>query len=149
MEEEVPVSLIKEVIRAKTIDLSFCPILMGSAYKNTGIQTALDGVLDYLPNPTEVKNYALDLSNNEERVELKIDPKQQLVGLAFKLEENQYGQLTYMRIYQGLLKKGAIIQNTATGEKVKLARMVRMHSNQMEDISEVGPGDIFAMFGVN
>lgn len=122
---------------------------MGSAYKNTGIQSALDGVLDYLPDPTEVNNYALDRNNNEEKVHLKIDPKAPFVGLAFKLEENQFGQLTYVRAYQGIVKKGSFITNTATGEKVKLARMVRMHSNSMEDISEAGPGDIFAMFGVN
>lgn len=82
-------------------------------------------------------------------MELVVDPKLPFVGLAFKLEENQYGQLTYMRLYQGVIKKGFIIHNTATGDKVKLSRMVRMHSNQMEDISEAGPGDIFAMFGVN
>ena len=147
--DEIPADIIKEVIRKRTIDLSFSPVLMGSAYKNTGVQTALDGVLDYLPNPTQVNNFAHDISNNNEKVQLSIDPKLPFVGLAFKLEENQYGQLTYMRIYQGLIKKGYVITNTATGEKVKLSRMVRMHSNQMEDISEAGPGDIFAMFGVN
>lgn len=149
MEEEIPVETIKAAIRRRTIDLSFCPVFMGSAYKNTGIQAALDGVIDYLPNPTQVNNYALDQSNNEEKVKLDIDSKKPFVGLAFKLEENQFGQLTYVRVYQGLLKKGSFITNTATGNKVKLSRMVRMHSNSMEDINEAGPGDIFAMFGVD
>ena len=147
--EKVPADLLKEVIRKRTLELSFWPVFMGSAYKNHGVQTALDGVIDYLPNPTEVKNFAHDILNNNEKVELIVDPKLPFVGLAFKLEENQYGQLTYMRLYQGVIKKGFMITNTATGEKVKLSRMVRMHSNQMEDISEAGPGDIFAMFGVN
>lgn len=149
MEEEITTEMIKDAIRKRTLDLSFCPVFMGSAYKNTGIQAALDGVIRYLPDPTEVNNYALDLSNNEEKVKLDIDPKKPFVGLAFKLEENQFGQLTYVRIYQGSLKKGSYITNTATNEKVKLSRMVRMHSNSMEDINEAGPGDIFAMFGVN
>lgn len=149
MEEEIPVDLLKKAIRRRTIDLSFSPVFMGSAYKNTGIQCALDGVVDYLPDPTEVNNFALDQNKNEEKIKLDIDKKKAFVGLAFKLEENQYGQLTYVRIYQGMLKKGSFITNTATGEKVKLSRMVRMHSNELEDISEIGPGDIFAMFGVN
>ena len=71
------------------------------------------------------------------------------MGLAFKLEESQFGQLTYIRIYQGRIKKGATLNNTATKKKVKISRMVRMHSNEMEDINEAGAGDIFAIFGVD
>lgn len=107
---------------------------MGSAYKNTGIQTALDAVIDYLPDPTQVQNYALDIDKDEEKIQLEINPRKPFVGLAFKLEENQYGQLTYVRIYQGLVRKGAFLQNVNTNEKIKLTRMVRMHSNEMEDI---------------
>jgi elongation factor G len=149
MEEEIPVEKLNEAIRKRTLELSFSPVFMGSAYKNTGIQTALDGVIKYLPDPSEVENFAYDLSNNEEKVKLEINPKKEFVGLAFKLEESQFGQLTYVRVYQGTLKKGAYITNTATGEKLKLSRMARMHSNQMEDIDVAGPGDICAMFGVN
>ncbi|CAI2358758.1 unnamed protein product [Moneuplotes crassus] len=149
MEEEIPKDLINSCIRENTINLKFAPVFMGSAYKNTGIQLALDGVVKYLPDPTEVVNQALDISTPEEKkVALEIDPKKPFVGLAFKLEENQFGQLTYLRVYQGTLKKGQFLYNSATGEKIKLSRMVRMHSNEMEDISEAGPGDICAMFGV-
>lgn len=122
---------------------------MGSAYKNKGIQLLLDSVLDYLPAPNEVKNYAHDLTQNNEKVEMEIDNRKPFVGLAFKLEESQFGQLTYVRIYQGKIKKGATLTNTATKKKVKISRMVRMHSNEMEDISEAGAGDIFAIFGVD
>lgn len=122
---------------------------MGSAYKNKGVQPLLDAVLDYLPNPTEVKNYAYDLSKGNEMIQTEIDNKKPFVGLAFKLEESQFGQLTYVRIYQGRLKKGTTLTNTATKKKVKISRMVRMHSEEMEDISEAGAGDIFAIFGVD
>ena len=134
MEEEIPTDLLKSSIRKQTINLSFWPVVMGSAYKNTGIQTALDAVIDYLPDPTQVQNYALDIDKDEEKIQLEINPRKPFVGLAFKLEENQYGQLTYVRIYQGLVRKGAFLQNVNTNEKIKLTRMVRMHSNEMEDI---------------
>jgi len=102
---------------------------MGSAYKNKGVQPLLDGVLDYLPNPEESKNYAYEMTNKNEKIKMEIDNKKPFVGLAFKLEESQFGQLTYVRIYQGRIKKGAVLTNTATKKKVKISRMVRMHSN--------------------
>jgi elongation factor G len=101
MEENIniPAKELKEVIRRHTIARTFCPVFMGSAFKNKGVQPLLDGVIDYLPNPKEVENIALDLSNNEEKVVMEIDNKKPFVGLAFKLEETQYGQLTWIRIY--------------------------------------------------
>ena len=145
----IPADELKKSIRRLTIEQKFCPVLMGSAYKNKGIQPLLDSVLEYLPKPTEVANYAFDLAKQNEKIQTEIDFKKPFVGLAFKLEESQFGQLTYIRIYQGKLKKGATINNTATKKKVKISRMVRMHSNEMEDISEAGAGDIFAIFGVD
>lgn len=94
-------------------------------------------------------NYALDLKKDEEKVLMKINNKLPFVGLAFKLEETQYGQLTWIRVYQGKVKKGATILNTSTGKKAKVSRMCRMHSDDIEDISEAGAGDIFALFGVD
>ena len=151
MEENIniPAKELKEVIRRHTIARTFCPVFMGSAFKTKGVQPLLDGVIDYLPNPKEVENIALDLSNNEEKVVMEIDNKKPFVGLAFKLEETQYGQLTWIRIYQGSIKKGATLLNSANGKKCKISRMVRMHAAKMEDISEAGAGDFFAFFGVD
>ena len=125
------------------------PVIVGSAYKNKGVQLLLDAVGDYLPNPAESDNVALDLLDNEAEVKLSSDPKDPLVALAFKLEDGRYGQLTYMRIYQGKLAKGDTIVNTRTGRKVKVGRLVRMHSDEMEDIDSAAAGDIVALFGID
>ncbi|MDR2759506.1 MAG: elongation factor G [Spirochaetaceae bacterium] len=146
--EAIPEDLIHAAIRTGTLAESFVPVMVGSAYKNKGIQLLLDGVNYYLPNPTEVKNYALDLDKNEERRELSADEKSPTVALGFKLEDGQYGQLTYVRIYQGSLKKGDELINTRARKKFKVGRLVRMHSDSMEDINEGVPGDIVALFGI-
>ncbi|MCL2039666.1 MAG: elongation factor G [Bacteroidetes bacterium] len=147
-EEEVSTELMKKTIRRLTIGLYITPVFCGTAKKNFGIQTLLDGVLDYLPNPTECTNYGLDLNNNEEKIELKIDDKKPVVALAFKLEDGRYGQLSYMRIYQGMIKKGDFIVNMANKKKVKVNRLVRMHADEMHDIEEARAGDIVATFGL-
>ncbi|MDR2766967.1 MAG: elongation factor G [Treponema sp.] len=141
--------LIRQAIRRGTLEEKFVPVMVGSAYKNKGIQPLLDAVGYYLPNPTEVKNYALDLDNNEERKELSCDGKRPTVALGFKLEDGQYGQLTYVRIYQGSLKKGDELANTRARKRFKVGRLVRMHSDNMEDINEGAPGDIVALFGID
>jgi elongation factor G len=105
-------------------------------------------VTNYLPNPTEKENNALDQNNKEAPVALKSDEKLPFVGLAFKLEDGRYGQLTYMRIYQGTVKKGDFIVNVNNDKKVKVPRLVRMHANEMNDITEASAGDIVALFGV-
>lgn len=147
-EVEPSVEDINRAIRRQTLALKFVPVFMGSAYKNKGVQLLLNGVVDYLPAPGEVKNYALDLNNNEDKVLLTCDPAMPLIALAFKLEESRYGQLTYVRIYQGLLKKGMLVTNLKTGKRVKIPRIVRMHSNEMEDVDSAGAGDVCAVFGV-
>ena len=110
MEEDynVPVDELKACIRKHTIALDFCPVFLGSAFKNKGVQPLLDGVVDYLPNPKEVSNFAYDPKKGEDddKVPMEINNKKPFVGLAFKLEETQYGQLTWIRIYQGKVKKG-------------------------------------------
>ena len=118
MEEEPTVEQLKEAIRRSVVSNQFAPVFMGSAYKNRGVQLLLDGVVDYLPAPHEVENIALDLNKDEEPVKTVSDPKAPLVGLAFKLEEGRFGQLTYLRIYQGTITKGMTIVNTRTGEKL-------------------------------
>ncbi|MDR2211624.1 MAG: elongation factor G [Spirochaetaceae bacterium] len=146
--ETLEEGLIRSAVRRGTLEEKFVPVMVGSAYKNKGIQPLLDAVNYYLPNPTEVKNYALDLDNHEERKELDPDDKSPTVALGFKLEDGQYGQLTYVRIYQGALKKGDELMNTRSRKRFKVGRLVRMHSDNMEDINEGSPGDIVALFGI-
>jgi elongation factor G len=139
---------LKAAIRRATLALKMTPVMCGSAYKNKGVQLLLDGVRDYLPNPTEVTNEALDQKNNEAKIVLESTPDKPFVGLAFKLEDGRYGQLTYIRIYQGKIAKGDFIFNQSNQRKVKIPRIVRMHSNEMNDVSEASAGDIVALFGV-
>ncbi|KAK9453478.1 P-loop containing nucleoside triphosphate hydrolase protein [Dipodascopsis uninucleata] len=150
LNEEVPTpEQIVAGIRRATISRKFTPVLMGSALANKSVQPVLDAVCDYLPNPSEVSNVALDLTRDEAPINLPPYNNLPFVGLAFKLEEGKFGQLTYVRVYQGILKKGMMISNTRTGKKTKLARLVRMHSNEMEDVTEVHAGEICATFGVD
>jgi elongation factor G len=139
---------LKAAIRRATLALKMTPVMCGSAYKNKGVQLLLDAVRDYLPNPTEVTNEALDQKNNEAKIVLESNPDKPFVGLAFKLEDGRYGQLTYMRIYQGRIAKGDFIVNQSNQRKVKIPRIVRMHSNEMNDVTEASAGDIVALFGV-
>ena len=140
--------MIRAAVRAGTLKEAFVPVFLGSAYKNKGIQPLLDAVTYYLPNPAEITNKALDLDKNEEPVVLSTNPDDPVVSLGFKLEDGKYGQLTYVRIYQGTLKKGGELYNTRSRKKFKVGRLVRMNSAEMEDISEGGPGDIVALFGI-
>ena len=149
LEENVTPEIIKKAVRKGTIGLELCPVFVGSAYKNKGIQPLLDGVIDYLPNPTEVTNVALDLDNNEKEVVLESDSDKPAVILAFKLEDGQFGQLTYIRVYQGKIKKGDTLYNTRTRKKFNVGRLVKMHASEMEDISECGCGEIAALFGID
>jgi len=149
MEEEPSVELLMAAIRRQTIARSFVPVCMGSAFKNKGVHPLLEAVIDYLPAPTEVENSALDLSADEAQVTLSGDPSQPFVGLAFKLEEGKFGQLTYMRLYQGTINRGDSIISMANKSKVRVPKLVRMHSNEMQEVSEASAGDIVAMFGVD
>ncbi|OXV10064.1 hypothetical protein Egran_02174 [Elaphomyces granulatus] len=147
-EKEPTVEQLKAAIRRATIALKFTPVFMGSALADKAIQPMLDGVCDYLPNPSEVTNLALDQKRKEASVQLVPYSSLPFVGLAFKLEESNFGQLTYIRVYQGSLRKGSNIFNARSNKKVKVPRIVRMHSNEMEEVSEMGAGEICAVFGV-
>ncbi len=147
--QDVTVEELRRAIRAATLSLNFTPVMTGSAYKNKGVQLLLDAVTYYLPNPHERENIALDQNNNEEKVVLKSDPKAPFVALAFKLDEGRYGQLTYMRVYQGSVKKGETIFNATNDKKVKIPRIVQMHADEMNDVEEAQAGDIVAFFGVD
>ena len=141
--------LVKDAVRAGTLALDFSPVFIGSAYKNKAVQPLLDAVEYYLPCPTDVENIGLDLDNDEEEFPVTNDAADPLIMLAFKLEDGRYGQLTYVRTYQGRLKKGVSVINVRTGKKVKVGRLVRMHSDEMKDIDSCGAGDIVALFGVD
>ncbi|KAI3340717.1 elongation factor G 1 [Ustulina deusta] len=150
LDEKTPTpEQIMNAIRRATVALKFSPVMMGSALADKSIQPMLDAVCDYLPNPSDVKNIALDKSKGEAETQLVPYNSLPFVGLAFKLEENNYGQLTYIRVYQGTLKKGIHLFNSRNDKKVRIPRIVRMHSNEMEDVSEVGAGEICAVFGVD
>jgi len=149
--KEPSVEEIQKAIRRSVINRSFVPVFMGSAIKNKGIQPLLDGVVDYLPNPMEVENRAYDFTDKDNRKEivLNCDPTQPLVAYAFKLDEKSFGQLTYMRVYQGTLKRSDWMYNTQADKKLKVPRLVRMNSNEFEDIEQADAGDICAMLGVD
>ncbi len=150
MEEgEISADLVRSAVRDATIARQMTPVLCGSAYKNKGVQLLLDAVGHFLPAPFDVENRALDLDAGETEVVLPSDSSKPFVGLAFKLEEGRYGQLTYLRIYQGTLRKGDFIINSRDRKRVKVGRLVRMHSDDMEDIEDTGAGDIVALFGVD
>ncbi|MCE5334982.1 MAG: elongation factor G [Desulfobacteraceae bacterium] len=148
-EEAISEELVIEAIRRGTLSLELTPVLMGSAYKNKGVQPLLDAVVKYLPSPLDIDNQALDLDKDEAAVTLKGELDLPLVLLAFKLEVSRYGQLTYVRLYQGTLAKGDSITNMRTGKRVKIGRLVRMHADEMEEIESASAGDIVALFGID
>ena len=149
LDERTPsLEQIKAAIRRATISLKFTPVFMGSALSDKSVQPMLDGVCDYLPNPSEVENLALDQRRQEAPVKLISYNSLPFVGLAFKLEESNFGQLTYIRVYQGNLRKGLNVYNARNNKKVKVPRIVRMHSNEMEEVQEIGAGEICAVFGI-
>ncbi len=149
LEGEVTEEMIHEAVRSGVLQRDFTPVFVGSAYKNKGVQTLLDAVIRYLPSPPQVTNTALDLDRDEEPVELRSDNDAKTVALAFKLEDTNYGQLTYIRIYQGTVRKGDELFNTRSQKKFKVGRLIRMHANHMEDITEATAGDIVALFGID
>ncbi len=148
-EQEITVELVIDAVRKGTLTRKITPVFVGSAYKNKGVQPLLDAVTRLLPCPLDVKNQALDPDNDEAPVILSGNPEDPVVALAFKLEDGQYGQLTYIRAYQGALTKGSTVINVRTGKKVKVGRVARMHADQMEDIETIPAGDIGALFGID
>jgi len=149
LEEEETEEQIYQALRKGILDLELTPVFVGSAYKNIGVQSLMDGVVKYLPEPGDIQNTAFNLEENEREVQLTANPDLPAVALAFKLEDGQYGQLTYIRIYQGTISKGTELYNSRSRKKFKVGRLVRMHADDMEDIDYALCGDIVALFGVD
>jgi elongation factor G len=141
--------MIRVAIRKGTLSRELTPVFLGSAYKNKAIQPLLDGVVNYLPAPPDVENFAINLDDNLNEVPLYTDEAKPTVAIGFKLEEGQYGQLTYIRVYQGSIKRGDELINTRSKKRFKVGRLIRMHANNMEDIDFAPSGDIVALFGVD
>ena len=149
LEESVSTDLIIDAVRKGTLSRQLTPVFVGSAYKNKGIQPLLDAVNNFLPCPGDVENVAMDMDQDEKSVPLSCSTDDPTVALAFKLEDGQYGQLTYIRVYQGIIHKGDTVINVRTGKKIKIGRLVQMHANQMEEIELIPAGFIGALFGVD
>ncbi len=149
LEDRVTEDLIHEAIRKGTIARELTPVFIGSAYKNIGVQPLLDGIIHYMPSPIDVENTAFDIDQEEKIISLTSESNAPLVALAFKLEISPYGQLTYLRIYQGSIEKGDTIMNTRNKNKIKVGRLAKMHADEMEEISKASAGDIVALFGVD
>ena len=148
-EEPISVDELRAAIRRATLALKMTPVMCGSAIKTKGVQLLLDGVVHYLPNPKEVLNEGHDQSNNEAKLVIESDSTKPFVGLAFKLQQDKYGQLTYFRVYQGTVSAGDTIFNISNeNRKVRVPRMFRMHSEDREEIPSAEAGDIVAFYGV-
>lgn len=149
MGEEPEIDTLKRLIRKGTIELAFFPTYCGSSFKNKGVQLILDGVVDYLPNPTEVNPQPeIDLEGNETGGSAEVDPSKPLRALAFKIMDDKYGALTFVRIYSGVLNKGQSVLNTYTGKTERIGRIVEMHADNREEVDSAQAGDIVALLGM-
>jgi elongation factor G len=149
LEDRATPELIYDAVRKGVLSLELTPVLIGSAYKNKGVQPLLDAVNHFLPCPADVTAEAIDLDRDNALVELRPDTSLQTVAYTFKLDEGRYGQLTFLRIYQGTLSKGDSVTQTRTGKRIKIGRLVRMHADKMEDITTACAGDIVGLFGID
>jgi elongation factor G len=147
-EKPVDVAMIRTAIREATINREIVPMMLGSAFKNKGVQPLMDAVCDYLPSPVDRSCFARDHDNDGTEVPLASDPDAQAVAMIFKITDETFGQLSYVRVYQGTLTKGGQYRNARTTRTVRIGRIVRMHANDREDVSDAGPGDIVALIGV-
>jgi elongation factor G len=151
---DVSIETMKRCIKRGTIDGTFRPVLCGTAFKNKGVQPLLDAVIDYLPSPIDVPGIAVALEEGEEdgdnpnRRRIKADPKAPFAGLAFKIINDKYGTLTFVRVYAGTLKSGDMVQNTTKGHRERIGRMFQMHADKRAEIKEVEAGDIAAFVGL-
>ena len=147
-EADVPLDLIYRTIREGTIAQQLCPVMVGSAYRNKGVQPLLNAICSYLPTPLDREIFAKDNNNGMAEIPLAADPDAPLVAMAFKLVEESFGQVTYMRIYQGTLAKGTFYFNARQRKRARISRILRVHADQKEDINSASAGDIVAVMGL-
>jgi elongation factor G len=148
-EEEVPLELIHSIVKAGVQNQDLTPVFMGTAYRNKGVQPLLDAVVRYLPSPLDRQIAAKSYANPDEKFPLEPDPSKPFVGMAFKIVEDPYGQLTFTRIYQGTINKGDMHFNQRTGQKHRFSRIVRMHADKREEVDSAEAGDIVAIMGID
>jgi elongation factor G len=148
-EKEISETLIHDVTRDAVQQLNAAPVFLGSAFKNKGVQPLLDAVIRYLPSPLEREITASSCSDPEQPIVLSADPADSFVGMAFKLVDDAFGQLTFMRIYQGTVSRGETYVNQRTGNKERFSRIYRMHSDKRVEIDKATAGDIVAVMGID
>ena len=148
-EKSVSVEMTRQTIREATINRDIVPLMMGSAFKNKGVQPLMDAVCSYLPSPVDRVSFARDHDNEGTEVPLAIDPDAPAVAMVFKIADETFGQLSYTRVYQGKIIKGQQYRNARTNKMHRVGRIVRMHANNRQDILEAGPGDIVALVAVD
>jgi elongation factor G len=148
-EEEVPVELIHTVVKDAALNQQFTPVFLGTAYRNKGVQPLLDAIVRYLPAPNEVETKAMAHNDPDHEIPLVADPDKPTVAMAFKIVEDPYGALTFMRIYQGRFEKGNSYYNQRSGRKERFSRIVRMHADQRQEVDVAEAGDIVAVLGVD
>jgi elongation factor G len=149
--EEKPIEqdMIRRTIREATINRDIVPLMMGSAFKNKGVQPLMDAVCDFLPSPMDRSSFARDHNNEGTEIPLASDPDAPLVAMVFKITDESFGQLSYVRVYQGKIIKGRQYRNARTNRMQRIGRIVRMHANNRHDIPDAGPGDIIALLAVD
>ncbi|MDR1384559.1 MAG: elongation factor G [Planctomycetaceae bacterium] len=151
--EEPPEDLVHRIIREAVWSRQLTPVFLGTAYKNKGVQTLLDAICRYLPAPDDVENYAYRAGTEKDapdaKMPLEADDKKTMVAMAFKIVDDAFGTLTYMRVYQGVIEKGGMYYNQRSGDKDRVGRILRMHADKREDIDRAIAGDIVAVIGLN
>ncbi|MFH1611772.1 MAG: elongation factor G [bacterium] len=148
--DEITEEELKKVIRVATIGYKIIPVFCGSALKNKGVQLMLDAVVDYLPSPVDLPAIeGFDVKDESKKITRQSDDAEPLSALVFKLATDPFvGQLAYARVYSGVLESGSYVLNASTGNKERIGRLLRMHSNQREEVKEVYAGDIAAVIGL-
>ena len=140
---------IVNAIRTSTIDIKICPVICGSAFKNKGVQNLLDAVVAYLPSPLDIPAIRGIKEGTDEEIERKADDKEPFSALAFKIMTDPFvGQLTFFRVYSGVLTSGSYVYNSTKGKRERIGRILKMHANKREEIKEVYAGDIAAAVGL-